>query len=64
MIVQEILTARSDPQEELDAILAKCCEMILDGQEQDSEFYGMVGACVVCPGGELIYGISQGRKKK
>jgi len=58
MIVQEILSHQSDPQEELDSILAKCCEMILDGQEQDNEFYGMVGACVVCPGGELIYGIN------
>ena len=58
MIVQEILTAQSNPQEELDTILAKCCEMVLDGQEQDSEFYGMVGACVVCPDGQLVYGVN------
>ena len=58
MIVQEILTAQSDPQAELDRILAKCCEMVLNGQEQDSDFYGMVGACVVCPDGQLIYSVN------
>jgi pyrimidine deaminase RibD-like protein len=59
MIIQEILTAPSnDPREELDSILAKCCEAVLDGQAADSEFYGMVGACVVCPDGQLVYGVN------
>jgi len=58
MIAQEILTAQSNPQEELDRILARCCEMVLDGQTTDSEFYGMVGACVVCPDGSLVYGVN------
>jgi len=59
MIIQEILTAPSnDPREELDTILAKCCEAVLDGQTADSEFYGMVGACVVCPDGQLVYGVN------
>ena len=58
MIVQEILTAQSDSKQELDRILAKCCEMILDGQESNSDFFGMVGACVVCPDGQLIYGVN------
>jgi pyrimidine deaminase RibD-like protein len=59
MIIQEILTAPSnDPREELDRILAKCCEAVLNGQEQDADFYGMVGACVVCPDGQLIYGVN------
>jgi pyrimidine deaminase RibD-like protein len=59
MIIQEILTAPSnDPREELDSILAKCCEAVLNGQEQDADFYGMVGACVVCPDGQLIYGVN------
>ena len=58
MIVHEILTAQSDPREELDRILAKCCEMVLNGQESDSEFYGMVGACVVCPDGRQVYGVN------
>jgi pyrimidine deaminase RibD-like protein len=59
MIIQEILTAPSnDPREELDSILARCCEAVLDGQAADSEFYGMVGACVVCPDGQLVYGVN------
>ena len=59
MIIQEILTAPSnDPQEELDTILARCCEAVLDGQSSDSKFYGMVGACVVCPDGQLVYGVN------
>ena len=58
MIINEILTAQSDAQAELDAILARCCELVLNGQESDDKFYGMVGACVVCPGGELVYGVN------
>jgi pyrimidine deaminase RibD-like protein len=59
VIINEILTAPSNnPQEELDTILAKCCELVLDGQESDSEFYGMVGACVVFPNGQCIYGVN------
>ena len=59
MIIQEILTAPSnDPREELDTILAKCCEIVLNGQATDSKFYGMVGACVVCPDGSLVYGVN------
>ena len=58
MIVQEILTARYDPQAELDSILAKCCEAVLNGQAADPDFYGMVGACVVCPDGSLVYGVN------
>jgi len=36
MIVQEILTAQSDPQEELDTILAELCELVLNGQDRDT----------------------------
>lgn len=62
MIVQEILTAQSNPQEELDRILAKCCEMVLDGQEKDSDYYGMVAACVICPGGKKVYGVNYAKE--
>ena len=58
MIAQEILSHLSSAQEELDYILARCCEMVLDGQDTDPEFYGMVGACVVCPDGNLVYGVN------
>ena len=58
MIVQEILTARSKPQEDLDTILAKCCEMVLDGQTKEPDYYGMVAACAIGPNGEKIYGLN------
>jgi pyrimidine deaminase RibD-like protein/predicted GNAT family acetyltransferase len=58
VIINEILTAQSNPQEELDAILAKCCELVLDGQASDPDFYGLVGACVVFPNGNKVYGVS------
>jgi pyrimidine deaminase RibD-like protein len=62
MIVQEILTVQSDPREELDLILADLCEMILDGQQKDPEYYGMVAACVICPGGAKYYGVNYAAK--
>ena len=54
MIVQEILTAQSDAQAELDLILADLCEMILDGQEKDPDYYGMVAACVIGTKGQQV----------
>jgi pyrimidine deaminase RibD-like protein len=58
MIVQEILSLQSNPQEDLDTILAKCCEMVLDGQTKEPDHYGMVAACVVCPGGKKVFGVN------
>jgi pyrimidine deaminase RibD-like protein len=56
VIIQEILTVPSN--QELDEVLAKCCELVLNGQELDSDFYGLVGACVVFPNGNKVYGVS------
>ena len=59
MIVQEILTAPSnDPRGELDSILAELCEMVIEGQEQDPDHYGVVASCVICPDGTYTYGIN------
>ena len=59
MIIQEILTAPSEnPREELDEILARCCELVLDGQATDPDQFGLVGACVLFPNGNKIYGVS------
>lgn len=58
MIVQEILTHQFDVRAELDLILTELCEMILNGQQKDSEYYGMVAACVLCPDGTRVYGIN------
>jgi pyrimidine deaminase RibD-like protein len=62
VIINEILTHQSNPQEELDRILAKCCELVLDGQEKDSDYYGMVGACVVGPSGQRVYGVNYAKE--
>ena len=58
MIVQEILTHQRDPREELDRILVKLCEMVIEGQERDPEYYGMVASCIICPDGTHTYGIN------
>jgi pyrimidine deaminase RibD-like protein len=58
VIINEILTAQSDPRAELDAVLAKLCELVINGQQKDPEYFGMVAACVICPDGSKIYGIN------
>jgi len=65
VIIQEILTAPSnDPREELDSILAELCELVLSNQEKDSEYYGMVGACVLGPEGQKVCRTSYQDNKK
>ena len=54
MIINEILSPQSNPREELDLILAELCELVLNNQEKDSEYYGMVGACVLGPTGQKV----------
>lgn len=58
MIVQEILSRQSNPRDDLDALLADLCEMVINCQEKDSEYYGLVAACVICPGGKKYYGVN------
>ena len=58
MIINEILSHQLKSREELDRILAHCCELVLDGQATDPDFYGLVGACVVFPNGSKVYGVS------
>ena len=62
MIVQEILTAQFDPESELDAILVELCEMVIHGQLQDPEYFGMVASCVICPDGTRTFGINHAAK--
>jgi pyrimidine deaminase RibD-like protein len=38
----------------LDKILVDLCQMIIDGQESDSEYYGMVAAAVLDPDNKLV----------
>jgi pyrimidine deaminase RibD-like protein len=58
VIINEILSHRLKSQEELDRILARCCELVLNGQEEDPDHWGMVGACVILPNGEEVYGVN------
>jgi pyrimidine deaminase RibD-like protein len=32
--------------------------MVLEGQERADDYYGMVAACVICPGGKKVYGVN------
>jgi len=43
----------------LDHILVKLCEMIVDGQQKDADYYGMVAACVLDPDNQPVFGINQ-----
>jgi pyrimidine deaminase RibD-like protein len=60
VIINEILSHQSEEElrVEFDAILAKCCELVLSCHERDPEYYGMVAACVVFPDGRQVYGIN------
>jgi pyrimidine deaminase RibD-like protein len=42
----------------LDRVLAKCCRMVVKGQQRDSERFGQVAACVINPDNRMIYGIN------
>jgi len=44
--------------DKLDSILAKCCEMILTKQREGSEYWGMVGACVLDMENRAVYGVN------
>jgi pyrimidine deaminase RibD-like protein len=55
VIINEILSVPSDdPREELDRILAKCCELVISNQKREPEHFGWVGACVVGPEGQEV----------
>ena len=43
---------------ELDHILVELCQLVIRGQKKDSDYYGMVAACVLDPNGQRIYGIN------
>ena len=58
VIINEILSHQLKSQEELDAILARCCELVLNGQATDPNHWGMVAACVVLPDGGKIFGVN------
>ena len=44
--------------ETLDSVLADVCELVLQGQKDDPDFYGLVGAAVITPKGIVVTGLN------
>lgn len=44
--------------DKLDRILANCCEQVIQRQKEDSDYWGMVGACVLDPESRIVYGVN------
>jgi pyrimidine deaminase RibD-like protein len=44
--------------DKLDAILAKCCSEVLAKQKEDSDYWGMVGACLLDNKNRAVYGVN------
>ncbi len=44
--------------DKLDAILAECCQQVMDKHSQDPEYWGMVGACVLDMDNRAVFGVN------
>ena len=44
--------------EKLDAVLVELCGMVIEGQQENPDFYGMVAAAVLDPRGRLVTGVN------
>jgi pyrimidine deaminase RibD-like protein len=44
--------------EQLDAVLVELCEIVLEGQQDNPDFNGMVAAAVIDPKGRLVTGLN------
>ncbi len=44
--------------EKLDHILVKLCQMIIDGQKKDSDYYGFVASCILDPENNKVYAVN------
>jgi len=44
--------------EKLDAVLVELCDMVIEGQQDNPDFYGMVAAAVLDPRGRLVTGVN------
>ena len=44
--------------EKLDAVLENLCQRVIEGQQKNPDFYGMVAAAVIDPKGQLVTGIN------
>lgn len=48
----------------LDRVIVKLCELVIDRQEQDSQLYGLVGACVIDPDDNIVAATSKRKGDK
>ena len=44
--------------DKLDRLLIDCCEMVIQGQQEDKNQYGMVAACLLDPDNNTVFGIN------
>lgn len=58
MKTREIISESKSNSVDRDWLLAELCEMVIDGQKQDPEHYGMVAAAVIDPQGNVVRGIN------
>jgi pyrimidine deaminase RibD-like protein len=58
MIAQEILTHQYNNTADLDGVLVRLCNLILQGQRRNADHYGLVAACVIDPKGRRVTGIN------
>jgi pyrimidine deaminase RibD-like protein len=50
--------------EKLDNILVELCELVIDGQKKNSDYYGMVASCVLDMNNNKVYGINYPKNGK
>ena len=48
----------------LDLILLNLCRLVIENQKKDSDYYGMVGACVLDPNGIIVSSTSFKKNNK
>jgi pyrimidine deaminase RibD-like protein len=48
--------------ERLDKIMTDICRVVIEHQHKDSEYYGMVGACLIDPDDNRIFGVNYLKK--
>lgn len=44
--------------DKLDSMLGKCCELVMQCHKEDSDYWGMVGACVLDTDNRAVYGVN------
>ena len=59
MILNDFTVPKSKySNEQLDAVLVELCEIVLEGKQDNPDFYGMVAAAVIDPKGRLVTGLN------